>query len=488
MTVVANNLSVRNKVAAELSNTVVFTSGADHPRYFNRRNGKTGRVGFDDWNDHWFKPTGVESGTGGLLANPNYYSIFVVPVNTRSTYVSGFKQGNASAISIPIQASGATSSITWTIPVHEQEYIERAGDHTGADAAGVLTDADNEFGTTDSLVGLTIKNITQGTSAPISANTSTTITNSGAVTWDTDDEYQVVDTECNQRKIYSCVSTDPVLATAGPFYLIGTVEDNTTTTYVQTDWSSSTDVLTGGDWYDNLAPPSTASFCLEAFGRMWMGGGIRVNEGQAKLAVDTDLSENYSGNIDISLVTSESGGTDESIYRYTRTTGTWTEIQIGSYVTVTGGALDANNLLTDQRVLYVDSSGAYFDVANDAGVAEGPLACDITFDLNYIQGNTGANLTYFNDGFVGAKFTLDSDNVSLTVSWVDVDNQRLGLSAKYDGLFSGGTFRDYVLDGDSELYWSITNNPEVYPVANQIQVDDRIVGLATMGGWIIIFL
>ena len=111
MTVVANNLSVRNKVAAELSNTVVFTSGADHPRYFNRRNGKTGRVGFDDWNDHWFKPTGVESGTGGLLANPNYYSIFVVPVNTRSTYVSGFKQGNASAISIPIQASGATSSI-----------------------------------------------------------------------------------------------------------------------------------------------------------------------------------------------------------------------------------------------------------------------------------------------------------------------------------------------------------------------------------------
>lgn len=68
------------------------------------------------------------------------------------------------------------------------------GTHTGADNQAVLTDSAQSW-TVNELVGKTVYNLTDDSSATITANTATTVT--GTLTggtdddWDTDDEYRV---------------------------------------------------------------------------------------------------------------------------------------------------------------------------------------------------------------------------------------------------------------------------------------------------------
>ncbi len=71
-----------------------------------------------------------------------------------------------------------------------------SGTHTGGMAAALLTDANAHFGNANELVGLTVHNVTDGSSGPITANTLTTITAvlAGGIDnlWDTNDEYFIV--------------------------------------------------------------------------------------------------------------------------------------------------------------------------------------------------------------------------------------------------------------------------------------------------------
>ena len=70
------------------------------------------------------------------------------------------------------------------------------GTHTGVVHATVMTDAAAQF-ITDELVGLTINNVTDGSSGVVTANTETTVTvaalaGGGDNQWDTDDVYEVI--------------------------------------------------------------------------------------------------------------------------------------------------------------------------------------------------------------------------------------------------------------------------------------------------------
>lgn len=64
------------------------------------------------------------------------------------------------------------------------------GTHTGADNASVLTDSSKSF-TTNEFVGNTIRNVTDGSSATITANTATTVT--GTLSGGTDNDYDAGD-------------------------------------------------------------------------------------------------------------------------------------------------------------------------------------------------------------------------------------------------------------------------------------------------------
>jgi len=64
------------------------------------------------------------------------------------------------------------------------------GSHTGGMAAAVMTDATATF-VTNNLIGLTLTNVTQGTSSTITANTGTTITTTVGLGWNTNDTYKI---------------------------------------------------------------------------------------------------------------------------------------------------------------------------------------------------------------------------------------------------------------------------------------------------------
>ena len=71
-----------------------------------------------------------------------------------------------------------------------------SGLHTGLMGVALLTDDDAHFGNDDELIGLTVHNVTDGSTGEITANTLTTITaalgGGLADVWNTDDEYFIV--------------------------------------------------------------------------------------------------------------------------------------------------------------------------------------------------------------------------------------------------------------------------------------------------------
>lgn len=64
------------------------------------------------------------------------------------------------------------------------------GTHDGGAGVAVLSDSTASF-VVNNLVGLTLANVTKGTSGTITANTATTVTTSGGVTWDPGDTYKI---------------------------------------------------------------------------------------------------------------------------------------------------------------------------------------------------------------------------------------------------------------------------------------------------------
>jgi len=225
---------------------------------------------------------------------------------------------------------------------------------------------------------------------------------------------------------------------------------------------------------------------------MWIGGGLTESRGEVTLNVDTseDLTSQA---VTITVLTSFSGSTIGQILRYTRDSGTWDtdKVFVGAYVTIEGDGggseIATANELDEIRVLYVDPSGAYIDVLNEDGTAEASKTCDITFNLNFLEGNTtGVGQTYFTDGFVGSNISLDGDDRSYRVAWVDRENQRLGLSSLYGGGL-GGTSSEFFLRNDTKLSYSVTGDPGHHPAENYIDVPDFVTCLAQTGRTVIIF-
>ena len=492
-----NGLTHRNKHFAELSDVIAVTSGSDKPHYIEELTGRSGELGFKDWQGHWQKAVG----TLGSGTPDKYYSLVVVPINDRITFGGTAKIGNPTTPSTPVFALSSALDIDWTLPVHDQQQSIQVGKHTGADGeATVLTDSDLSLAD-DVLNGYTIYNLTDGSSGLITDTTANTIVCSGGISggtgnvWDEGDEYQVRTTECNKRYIYGSRGDTAADAWAGPFYFIDVIDDNTTTAYTQTLWAATTGLLDD----ERYAPPSGA-FCMSAYNRMWVAGGIQENRGQVTLNM-TDANEDYDvadGTIDVSVVTTDFDSvavpsTSGQVMRYTRNTGLWDSdvVFIGAYVTVNanggGSPINAVNELTDARVLYVATDETYFDVLHPTGVAEAGVHGDISFKLNYLTGNTsGANQTYFDEGFIGSKISLTGDNRSYIVAWVDPITQEMGLTSLYEGALAG-TSVAYNLRNDTKVSYSITFDPGVHPTSNYVDVDDYVVGLGHIGRSVIVF-
>ena len=99
------------------------------------------------------------------------------------------------ALTIEALYNGAATA---GIRIHiRTSYTDMAsGLHTGGMGVALLTDANAHFGNVNELVGLTVHNVTDGSTGPITANTLTTITAAlvGGTdnAWDTNDEYFIV--------------------------------------------------------------------------------------------------------------------------------------------------------------------------------------------------------------------------------------------------------------------------------------------------------
>jgi len=100
-----------------------------------------------------------------------------------------------SSLTLTVEATYAALA-TQGIKIHVRTSLtDRAlGTHTGADGAAALTDAEAHF-VADELVGLTVKNLPDGSSGVITANTGTVVTAAlGGGTnndWDGDDAYTI---------------------------------------------------------------------------------------------------------------------------------------------------------------------------------------------------------------------------------------------------------------------------------------------------------
>ena len=103
-----------------------------------------------------------------------------------------------------------TDSTARTITVYAVPYIELAsGSHDGADNASALSDSTQSW-TTDEWAGYKVVNVTDGSEAAITANTSTTVTATLAGgtdnDWDGSDEYLIVDSTRDENLVAPAMS------------------------------------------------------------------------------------------------------------------------------------------------------------------------------------------------------------------------------------------------------------------------------------------
>lgn len=517
MSLVINGLSDQPKHFAEVNKLLVVTSGYDKPHYVDLAGGRAGELGFQDWSNYWQKVTGVadnapvdritedsvdritEDGATriteevlatGTLETGKFYSAVVAPVNERRSSNVGFVLGQPTAPSVPVEITeaGSTSSITWTIPVHPQKSIVALGSTTGVDGSASCIDADQSF-IVNELAGKTIKNLTDKSEATIISNTANQIvgTLSGGTDndWDLGDEYQVIDDEATARRIYVSAGDTAATAWAGPFRLQATIEDNTTTTYIQT---SQVNTSVTAD-FDRLPPPN-ARFCLEAFRRVWFTGSVRELRGKAEY--QASLETKTADTFNITVVTSDFGTTDGQYLRWTLASGTWTDVVRGSVINATSAGatpIDSSNELTDVIVTRVEdvASPTWFEVFNDNGLAESSKTATVTMKPNYFIGNTsGDDQTFFLPGLVGASFALNAENSPATVvDEVDSDLQHIRILTDYKTNLTGD--QEFTCESSIELFWSITGDAGVVPIGNVIEVPGRPFALGSLDRHILIF-
>jgi hypothetical protein len=522
-----NGLADQPKHFAELNKLLVVSSGHDVVKYVDLLGGRAGDLGFQDWSNYWQKATGVatvgadelitetattpsedilvtEAGDSlvteasvtatGSLETGKFYSIVVVPMNTRRSSNLGFIQGQPTSPAIPIEITdaGDDSHITWTIPVHPQLGIYDVGSHDGLANAAVLTDS-TEAWETNELVGKTLKNLTDGSSTTVTANTATTVTGvlAGGTDndWDIDDEYQVLDSEAVTRRIYASRGDTAGDAWAGPFTLAATIEDNTTTTWQQLTYAVTT---TTAD-FDRLPPPA-ARFCHSAFNRIWYTGSVRELRGKVEYQSTPETKSSQS--VTLTVTTTDFGGASApisgQIIRYTLDSGTWTSaIRRGSIATVTAGAgtLSTVNELTTHTILRVEdvASPTWFEVLLPNGVAEAAVTADFSIKPNYLIGNlSGDDQTYFREGMAGFQVGINASTANkVLIDSVDEATQEVNLQTNYLDTTTGQ--QEFTVDSAIELFWSATGDAGVVPISNVIEVPGRPFAIGHLDRHILTF-
>lgn len=493
MSLVINGLADQPKHFAELNKLLVVTSGFDPIQYVDQRGGRSGELGFSDWNEYFRKPTGVENASGGSLETTKFYAIVVTPLDTRRSSNIGFIEGNPTESALPVEIvdAGDDSTITWTIPVHPQVGISTLGSHTGSDGAAVLTDSTLSL-EVNVLVGKTIKNLTDGSSSVVTANTATSITGilSGGTDndWDTEDEYQVVDSEAVTRRIYASRGDTAADAWAGPFTLAATIEDNTTTTWEQISFAVTT---TAAD-FNRFRPPA-ARFCHSAFNRIWYTGSVRELRG--KVEYKGTVQSKAAQSVTITVVTSNFGtGTpiDGQYMRYTLDSGTWTDIRQGSIITASssgGSPMNVVNDLASAVITRVEdvASPTWFEVLNPEGVAEATVTADLDMKPNYVVGNlSGVDQTFFRNAFVGMQFSINASPASpAIIAWVDPVTQEMGFTGNYGNLLTGQ--QEFISDSNIELFWSVTGDASVVPASNVLEVPGRPFAVKHIDRHVLVF-
>jgi hypothetical protein len=405
-----NDLSEYPKDCDEIGETIVCMSGHDKPKYVDPRRDVAGDLGFDTWIEHWNKPSGVLSATGGTLTQNKWYSIAVVPVDTNTVTGIDFQSGTPTLVSVPVQATGTTDKITFTIPTHPQNTTYECGTDD-AGTANTLTDTTKAW-TTDEWVDYLALNIETGEEFTISANTATTLTVTGH-TPTSGDRFQIAKRKCTKRDIYAVEMTDADDISAGGLVYQGRVDDNTTTTWELTLFiNGGTSLL-----YSNI-PPDRYATCLSVDNRIFAGGGVVESTGLAAAITTPEDIDSYGGD-DSGTATA---GTATTL---TDTSKTWTVNEWAGYSVINKSNGEVSNIsantadtltidtdisvtTNDDYVIYDDTSTSLIDVAVQTDLYDGAGSNRI------VRYTFGAGITAPTNLYVGSYVTvsgsIDSDN------------------------------------------------------------------------------
>jgi len=251
---------------------------------------------------------------------------FCTAFKNKAWFTGGVYETQSTAKYLTTQVTYTSNAVEFARETYDYFTTYYTGSDDTSSSANTLTDSNRSWNTNE-LAGYTCFNITDGTSDTIASNTATVVTfdNPGTITWDSGDNYQIVD-------------------------------------------------YTGDD----------------------AGYGIIC---RMKIT----------------------GQTATGIYR-------------GSRLTVenptTGTNPDANNLVSDVKVLRVcnDGSDTYVWFRNDDLVVESSVDADVTVDPNVSEGYTaGSTDTRWGEGMIGAEFSHDDSNAApAVIEWVDREDQRIG--------------------------------------------------------------
>jgi hypothetical protein len=338
-----NDVTTMPKKCDELDGVLVCASGYDPMKYIDPRNGTAGNLGFDTWIGPRDKPYFISEGTGGTLNTAKYYSILVVPVDRTTVTGADFQRGTPTQYSVPVSPSGATPTLNFDIPIHGQLTTVEVGDYT-AGGAGTFTDGTKSW-TVDELVGYTAENIDTGERGEITANTATVVTVSG-VDFSTGSRYAIKQVKATARDIYAFEMTNESDVVGGVFVYQGTVNDNTTTT-----WELSVYIQAGAAPPYSNVPPEPFAYCRSADNRVFAGGGVESQIGQASANLTEQVIQAAlpTGPDDFGTATSAGYGIQDTLK-------TWTpNAFVGRRVYNYATGLSANILSNSASVLTVDS-------------------------------------------------------------------------------------------------------------------------------------
>jgi len=474
MSAVINDLTIGRQSIDECNEHILFFNGFDRPRYYNIALNASGYLGIDDWSTYRYKPVAETPDTTGTLSDETYYSIIVVPVNG-DIVAGGFPiYGNATLPSRPKLTTSTGQKIDFTIPVHPQKRMIVASVTSEAGAGTTATDNTQTWGTNE-WAGYTIKNVETGLTDTIISNTSQVLTFT-SLAFESGARYQILQSEITARYIYAAEDAEEGTILTNSFYLVGIVPDNTTTTF-------SLKSFIEGEIYvgDYFAPPNAFTGHV-AGDSVFCGGGISVEGIGTSLFNGTTESKQASAESETVVSITDNtylASGDEQIVRYTPASA-FTDIYIGSYVTITDSA-DSGNDIASARVLRVADDKTWFEILNNTGVETADDAPDATMLIvmtpNIIEGTD----TEFSEGMVDARFEFTNDDVgSYGIAWVDTITQEIGLTSLYQGN-NAETTDAYRIKSDYNLYYSDFQNPHRYRSVSLIEIGDSIKGLYALG-------